>query len=121
MQRSNLLGSVRFVVLLTGIPHPSNMDADTPDFEAAARLFTVAASAPRLRILCALQDRELSVTELSELLGLEHSPVSQHLRWLRDAGLVRMRRERTFSYYSLTGDLADRLLLFLYRNFGSRS
>lgn len=87
------------------------------DFERAQQFFTVAASAPRLKILCALYDKEMSVSQLSDLLGLESSPVSQHLRWLRDAGLVTSRRQHTYSFYRLTDGLSERLILFLQRNF----
>ena len=55
----------------------------------------------RVRLLWALVDRELSVTELAETVGKPAASVSQHLAKLRMARLVRTRREATTIYYSL--------------------
>ncbi len=54
----------------------------------------------RLRILALLEDEELSVGELTEILGMTQSRVSGHLGVLREAGLVRDRRQGTSAYYS---------------------
>lgn len=56
----------------------------------------------RLLIIHVLRDGPLSVSELTELLELPQSNVSQHLGILRDKGLVTSRREGQFVYYSLT-------------------
>lgn len=55
----------------------------------------------RLLIINILRDGPLSVSELTELLDLPQSNVSQHLGILRDKGLVTSRREGQFVYYSL--------------------
>jgi len=47
----------------------------------------------RLRILDAVRDTERSVGELVELVGMHQPGVSRHLRVLRSAGLVDVRRE----------------------------
>ncbi len=47
----------------------------------------------RLRILDAIRDEERSVGELVELVGMHQPGVSRHLRVLRDAGLVAVRRD----------------------------
>ena len=57
--------------------------------------------ATRVRLLWALVDRELSVTELAETVGKPAPAVSQHLAKLRMARLVRTRREGTTIHYSL--------------------
>ena len=49
----------------------------------------------RLRIVGMLRDRELSVGELAEALGVAYPNVSQHLNVMRDAGLVATRRSGT--------------------------
>ena len=56
----------------------------------------------RLLIIHVLRDGPLSVSELTEMLDLPQSNVSQHLGILRDKGLVTSRREGQFVYYSLT-------------------
>lgn len=55
----------------------------------------------RLLIINVLRDGPLSVSDLTELLDLPQSNVSQHLGILRDKGLVSSRREGQFVYYSL--------------------
>lgn len=54
----------------------------------------------RLRILALLGAEELTVGELTAVLGMAQSRVSGHLAVLREAGLVRDRREGTSAHYS---------------------
>lgn len=54
----------------------------------------------RLRILRALEKRELSVLELREVLALPQSTVSRHLKVLADLGWLAFRREGTQSFYA---------------------
>lgn len=72
------------------------------------------------RLLRRIRDREHTVSELVEAVGQEQSNVSHHLRNLRDAGLVKARRDGRMQRYRLAdpelghllGDiegLADRL------------
>jgi DNA-binding transcriptional ArsR family regulator len=53
----------------------------------------------RLHILEALARREACVCHLTALLGQRQAHVSQHLRVLKDAGLVTDRREGQMVYY----------------------
>jgi DNA-binding transcriptional ArsR family regulator len=55
----------------------------------------------RLRLLLALEQGELCVCEMTEFLGLAISTVSKHLSILYKAGLVDMRKEGRWMYYSL--------------------
>jgi DNA-binding transcriptional ArsR family regulator len=55
----------------------------------------------RLHILEALARREACVCHLTALLGQRQAHVSQHLRVLKDAGLVTDRREGQMVYYRL--------------------
>lgn len=55
-----------------------------------------------------LREGPRSVGELARGLPVSRPAVSQHLRVLKQAGLVRERREGTRNYYSVNGDgLAD--------------
>jgi DNA-binding transcriptional ArsR family regulator len=47
----------------------------------------------RLKILCLLSSGELPVQELNDALGTTHSNISQHLKVLREQGIVTSRRE----------------------------
>ena len=55
----------------------------------------------RLRIVDALGDRELTVSELVDALGIPKSNVSQHLGIMREKGIVQFRREGGHVYYWL--------------------
>lgn len=57
--------------------------------------------ANRLRILCLLFKGEKCVCDIEEELAISQPLASHHLAILREAGLVEVRREATWSYYSL--------------------
>jgi len=94
------------------------MQIDLDRMQSAARqassLLKALANDRRLMILCRLIEGEKSVGELSELVGLAQSPLSQHLARLREEGLVSTRREGQTIYYSLEGAAARRVIGLLY-------
>jgi DNA-binding transcriptional ArsR family regulator len=63
--------------------------------------FEVLAEPSRRRILDLLLERPRSVGELVGLLGLSQPGTSKHLRVLRDAGLVVVRRDAQRRWYEL--------------------
>ena len=69
-----------------------------------AELFRVFGDSTRIRILYALFESELCVCDIARLLGLTQSAVSHQLRILKDAKLVRFRREGKSIFYSLDDD-----------------
>jgi SAM-dependent methyltransferase len=58
----------------------------------------------RLRLCALLRERELCVTDLVRVTGIAQPRVSTHLGRLRDAGLVRDRRNGTQCFYALAED-----------------
>lgn len=72
----------------------------------ATNLLKAMANENRLRILCLLDETELSVSELNSRLALSQSALSQHLAILRREGLVNTRRSSQTIYYSLQGNEA---------------
>lgn len=56
----------------------------------------------RLRIVCSLMDKEMSVSELEQELSLSQPSLSRELGRLRDANILTPRREAKSVYYSLT-------------------
>ncbi len=52
----------------------------------------------RLKILCLLQDKELSVGEIREKVKTTNANVSQHLNILRSQGIVDFRKDANFIY-----------------------
>lgn len=85
-----------------------------PRAEEAAQLLAAMANPKRLLVLCNLLDQERSVSDLSKIVGLEQSPLSQHLSKLRALGLVKTRRDGQTIFYRLASDSVTRVLATLY-------
>ncbi|ATL97318.1 ArsR family transcriptional regulator [Aeromonas bestiarum] len=81
----------------------------------AVALLKALANERRLFILCQLQDRELSVGELNEVLGLSQSALSQHLAVLRRDELVETRKEAQTVYYSLRSHEVREMIALLHK------
>ncbi len=69
--------------------------------ETDLAIFKACAFGDRLRILFLLVERELCVCELVEVLEMPQGKISRHLAVLKNADLVRDRREGLWIYYSL--------------------
>jgi ArsR family transcriptional regulator len=72
--------------------------------ERTARVFRALGDATRLDILTRLVGGEECVCNLTDALETGQSRLSFHLKTLKDAGLVRDRREGRWVYYSLDRD-----------------
>ncbi len=70
--------------------------------EAAARLFSALATPSRLQLLCLLAKGPSTVSGLVDRSGLSQPLVSQHLRTLREAGLVSLTRTGREAVYAMT-------------------
>lgn len=66
-----------------------------------ARLFHALSDETRLAVLELLRSGERCVCELQDALDAAQSRLSFHLKVLREAGLVRDRKEGRWSYYAL--------------------
>ena len=76
--------------------------ADAPGIDETAELMKLAGNSTRLKLLYLLETMtEVSVSDLSELLGVSVSAVSQHLAKLRAHRLVESRRDAQTIYYRL--------------------
>ena len=90
--------------------HPdliSSVNADMPDEELLydlAELYKVFGDSTRVRILYALFESELCVCDIAELLNMSQSAISHQLRVLKQARLVRNRREGKTIFYFLADD-----------------
>ena len=65
----------------------------------------------RLRIVALLRHAELTVTDLTEILGQSQPRVSRHLKLLVDAGVVEKHREGTWAFFHLVDDGAGLSIL----------
>ena len=90
--------------------HPQLLEhvrMDMPDEERLydlAELFKVFGDSTRIRILYVLFESELCVCDIAELLNMSQSAISHQLRILKQARLVRARREGKTVYYFLADD-----------------
>lgn len=66
-----------------------------------AELFKVFGDSTRIRILWALDEAEMCVCDIACLLNMTQSAISHQLRVLKQAKLVRSRKEGKVVYYSL--------------------
>ncbi len=82
----------------------SRREAKTSMYEQFARAGKGLSNPKRLELIDLLAQGERSVESLAQAAGMGLSTVSMHLQGLRDAGLVRVRRDGTFKYYRLAGD-----------------
>lgn len=66
-----------------------------------ADLFKVFGDTTRIKIMCALFEEEMCVCDIAALLGMNQSAISHQLRVLKQARLVKYRKEGKSVYYSL--------------------
>jgi DNA-binding transcriptional ArsR family regulator len=76
--------------------------------EVKAESFKVLSVETRIKIIELLKAGPLSVNTIAEALGISQSAVSQHLRILKNAGLVADERRGYHIYYSLNKDKLDK-------------
>ena len=67
----------------------------------------------RRRILTLVGDGELPAGEIAEHFDITHQAVSQHLRVLKDAGLLRERRDGTRRLYAVRPEAIESVRAFL--------
>ena len=80
---------------------------------AAAASLSLLADDTRLKILWTLMQGEQHVNALADLIGANAPAVSQHLGKLRIAGMVSVRREGTYAYYTASDDHISRIVSLL--------
>ena len=79
-----------------------SLDAHAPSIHALSSIFNLAGNEVRFRILFLLsQEGELCPCDLSDILGMKIPAVSQHLRKLKDGGVIIPRKEGQTIFYSL--------------------
>ena len=78
--------------------------ADDETFADISDFFRIFADSTRIKILWALDKKELCVCDIAVLISMTKSAVSHQLKVLRDAGLVKSRREGKVVFYSLADE-----------------
>ncbi|MCC7347134.1 MAG: winged helix-turn-helix transcriptional regulator [Variibacter sp.] len=82
--------------------------------DTASTLLKALSNKHRLLLVCQLAEKERSVGELAEALGVRDSTVSQHLALLRKDGILRARRDGQTIWYSIASAPARKVVETLY-------
>ena len=98
----------------SGFPPDFLMTRDD-DIERASRSLKAMSHPLRLKILCTLGDREVSVQDIVDQVGTSQSNISQHLAILRDKGILTARKDANRVYYRV-GDTRTLKLLGMMRD-----
>ncbi|WP_243371576.1 ArsR/SmtB family transcription factor [Microvirga solisilvae] len=77
-------------------------DKEAPSLDLTLDVLRAAAEETRLRILALLAEGELSVSDLTDILGQSQPRISRHLKLLVEAGLVERHREGAWAFFRLT-------------------
>lgn len=83
---------------------------DAAALDTVAGFFRVLGDGTRMRIISALQVRELCVCDIAAALGMTKSAVSHQLSTLRAARLVKCRREGKSVFYSIDDEHVLKML-----------
>jgi ArsR family transcriptional regulator, arsenate/arsenite/antimonite-responsive transcriptional repressor len=75
------------------------------EMDQLTECYKAMADKTRLNILALLRHEELCVCELVEILKMTQPSISQHLRKLKQAKLVKERRNSQWIFYSIDGEI----------------
>ena len=85
--------------------------------EEHAKIHQVLGNPSRLCILCALAEQEMSVGDIAEQIGATLQNTSQHLRLMKDKGVLDTRRDGQSIFYRIamseTGENCKQMLAIL--------
>ncbi|MEN9501487.1 MAG: hypothetical protein RI964_772 [Pseudomonadota bacterium] len=91
------------------------------DIERASRSLKAISHPLRLKILCVLGDKEISVQDIVDHVGTSQSNISQHLAILRDKGILASRKDANRVYYRVGDSRTLRLISMMQEVFCSIS
>ncbi len=89
------------------------------DIERASRSIKAMSHPLRLKILCALGGKEVSVQDIVGMVGTSQSNISQHLAILRDKGILMSRKDANRVYYRVGDSRTLRLISMMREVFCS--
>lgn len=89
------------------------------DIDQASRSLKAMSHPLRLKILCVLGDKEVSVQDIVENVGTSQSNISQHLAILRDKGILKSRKDANRVFYKVGDDRTLKLIEMMQHVFCS--
>lgn len=92
-------------------------DIKDQQVEKIAGMLKTMAHPIRLKILCLLRDRELSVGDIQKEVRTTGANVSQHLNILRNHGIIAFRKDANFIYNQIADESVIELIKTMQRLF----
>ena len=80
------------------------------DFEHLSNILKPLSHPHRLEMIIGLFHNECNVTQCQERMGLPQSTISQHLRVLKDAGIIKGHRKGTEVCYKVINEFALKII-----------
>lgn len=91
------------------------MTAPPFDLDLASATLGALAHPARLTVMKMVLEREWDMNSMGDVVQLSQSALSQHLKKLKDAGLVTARRDKQPVFYSSHSEAARRIISCLER------
>ena len=80
------------------------LDSTRLDLDSVVDVLKAAGEPTRMRLLSLLSAGDLTVTDLTDILGQSQPRISRHLKLLMEAGLIERYQEGAWAYFRLTGE-----------------
>ena len=95
-----------------------NVDAIRDSANKACSILKLLANEDRLMLLCQLTQGEKNVGELESATNIQQPTLSQQLTILRKDGIVTIRKDGKFNYYSIASDQVIQVMQTLGQLYG---
>lgn len=95
-----------------------NVDAIRNSASQACSILKLLANEDRLMLLCQLTQGEKNVGELESTTNIQQPTLSQQLTILRKDGIVAIRKDGKFNYYSIASDEVIQVMQTLGQLYG---
>jgi len=95
-----------------------NIDAIRDSANQACSILKLLANEDRLMLLCQLTQGEKNVGELESATNIQQPTLSQQLTILRKDGIVSIRKDGKFNYYSIASDEVIQVMQTLGQLYG---
>jgi len=87
------------------------IEHNTSNINTKSKIFSLLGNEVRLKIIkLFLNYEKMCVCDLSDVLAMKQSPISQHLRKLKDGGLLFSKRDGMTIFYSIEPSMRDDLI-----------
>lgn len=90
------------------------MVEDNADMTQAVKVYKALGEPTRLKIAMLLTEEKMCCSDIgSKLESVAGSTLSHHLKQLTDCGLLNLRKDGTYIYYSVNRDMAEKYAPYL--------